>query len=182
MMGKSIPAEVIYQEGIYVGYRYYNTFKVKPAYEFGYGLSYTSFSYSNLTLSSAAFNGKIVAAVTITNTGKVSGKEVAELYLTAPKVGLDKPLEELKGFAKTKLLNPGESQTLTFTLNAKDLASFNTAQTAWIADAGKYEVKIGASSEDIKLSKPFTLAKTLTVEKVHKALAPQVAIDELKSK
>ena len=182
MMGKSIPAEVIYQEGIYVGYRYYNTFKVKPAYEFGYGLSYTSFSYSNLTLSSAAFNGKIVAAVTITNTGKVSGKEVAELYLTAPKVGLDKPSEELKGFAKTKLLNPGESQTLTFTLNGKDLASFNTAQTAWIADAGKYEVKIGASSEDIKLSKPFTLAKTLTVEKVHKALAPQVAIDELKSK
>src|ERR1700744_1074181 len=182
MMGKSIPAEVIYQEGIYVGYRYYNTFKVKPAYEFGYGLSYTSFSYSNLTLSSAAFNGKIVAAVTITNTGKVPGKEVAELYLTAPKGGLDKPSEELKGFAKTKLLNPGESQTLTFTLNAKDLASFNTAQTAWIADAGKYEVKIGASSEDIKLSKPFTLAKTLTVEKVHKALAPQVAIDELKSK
>jgi beta-glucosidase len=182
MMGmKSIPAEAVYQEGIYVGYRYYNSFKVKPAYEFGYGLSYTNFSYANLKLSSPSFNGKVTASVTITNTGKVAGKEVAQLYLTAPKGKLDKPAEELKGFAKTKSLNPGESQTLTFTLRAQDLASFNTAQSAWVADAGKYEVKIGASSEDIKLVKPFTLAKPITVEKVHKALAPQVTIDELKN-
>src|SRR5581483_5504301 len=156
-----------YAEGIYVGYRYYNSFKVKPAYEFGYGLSYTNFSFANLKLNSPAFNGKITASVTITNTGKVAGKEVAQLYLTAPKGKLDKPAEELKGYAKTKLLNPGESQTLTFTLHANDLASFNTGQTAWVADAGKYEVKIGASSEDIKLVKPFTLAKSITVEKVH---------------
>jgi beta-glucosidase len=182
MFGKSIPAEVTYQEGIYVGYRYYNTFKVKPAYEFGYGLSYSKFSYTKLTLSSTTFNRKLIATVTITNTGKAAGKEVAELYLTAPKGQLDKPSEELKGFGKTRLLKPGESQTLTFTLNAKDLASFNTDASAWIADAGKYAVKIGASSEDIKLVKSFTLAKTTTVEKVSKALAPQVAIDELKSK
>ncbi len=181
VVGRSVPAEVTYQEGIYVGYRYYNTFKVKPAYEFGYGLSYTSFAYAHLALSSPAFNRKLTATVTITNTGKVAGKEVAELYLAAPKGKLDKPSEELKGFAKTRLLKPGESQTLTFTLNAKDLASFNTGKTAWIADAGKYVVKIGASSEDIRLSKPFTLAKTLVVEKDHKALAPQVAIDELKN-
>jgi beta-glucosidase len=180
VVGRSIPAEVTYAEGIYVGYRYFNSFKVKPAYEFGYGLSYTKFTYSNLAFSSTAFNNKLTASVTITNTGKVAGKEVAELYLTAPKGQLDKPSEELKGFAKTNLLKPGESQTLTFTLNAKDLASFNTDQSAWIADAGKYQVKIGASSEDIKLVKPFNLAKTITVEKVHKALAPQVAIDELK--
>ena len=174
------PAESVYDDGIYVGYRYYNTFKVKPAYEFGYGLSYTNFSYTKLALSSPAFNGKITASVTITNTGKVAGKEVAELYLTAPKGQLDKPSEELKGFAKTHLLKPGESQKLTFTLNAKDLASFNTSKSAWIADAGKYEVKIGASSEDIKLVKSFTLVKTTVVEKVHKALAPQVEINELK--
>ncbi len=80
------------------------------------------------------------------------------------------------------MLEPGETQTLTFTLNAKDLASFNTAQSAWIADAGNYEVKIGASSEDIRVTKQFILAKNLTVEKVHKALAPQVAIDELKKR
>ncbi|HEX8020731.1 glycoside hydrolase family 3 C-terminal domain-containing protein [Mucilaginibacter sp.] len=181
MMGKSIPAEVVYQEGIYVGYRYYHTFKVKPAYEFGYGLSYTNFTYSKLTLSSLSFHGKQIASVTITNSGKTAGKEVAELYLTAPKGQLDKPSEELKGFAKTRLLKPGESQTLTFTLNAKDLASFNTDKSAWIADAGKYEVKIGASSENIKLEKTFMLPGSLTVEKVHKALAPQASIDELKN-
>ena len=180
VIGRSVPAEVTYGEGIYVGYRYFNSFKVKPAYEFGYGLSYTNFSYSNLALSSAAFNGRLTASVTITNTGKVAGREVAELYLTAPKGALDKPAEELKGFAKTRLLKPGESQTLTFTIHAQDLASFNTDQSAWIADAGKYEVKVGASSEDIKLVKSFSLAKSITVEKVHKALAPQVAIDELK--
>ncbi len=180
MMGRSVPAEVTYQEGIYVGYRYYNTFKVKPAYEFGYGLSYTRFSYAKLTLSSATFNRKLTAAVTIINTGKVAGREVAELYLTAPKRQLDKPSEELKGFAKTRLLKPGESQTLTFTLNAKDLASFNTDASAWVADAGKYAVKIAASSEDIRLVKSFVLAKTITVEKVSRALAPQVEIDELK--
>src|SRR6201999_4428466 len=153
MMGKSIPAEVIYQEGIYVGYRYFNTFKVKPAYEFGYGLSYTKFSYSKLVLSNRTFNGKLTASVTITNTGPAAGKEVAELYLSAPHKSMDKPSEELKGFAKTNLLKPGESQTLIFTLDAKALASFDTARSAWVADAGEYHVKIGASSEDIKLEK-----------------------------
>lgn len=180
--GKSIPAGVTYQEGIYVGYRYYNTFKVKPTYEFGYGLSYTTFSYSNLKLSSKTFNGKLVATVTITNTGSVAGKEVAELYLNAPHKNMDKPLEELKGFTKTNLLKPGESQTLTFTLDSKALASYDSAQSAWIAESGEYQVKMGASCEDIKLVKSFKLNNSITVEKDHKALAPQVSIDELKSK
>jgi len=176
------PTESVYNEGIYVGYRYFNSFGVKTAYPFGYGLSYTKFAYNNLKLSSPTFSKKLSATVTITNIGKTAGKEVVQLYLSAPHTGLDKPSEELKAFAKTGLLKPGESQTLILTLNPKDLASFNTDASAWIADAGKYEVKIGASSEDIKLAKWFTLAKTLTVEKVHKALAPQVAIDELKNK
>ncbi len=176
----TIKRKVVYEEGIYVGYRYYNTFGVKTAYEFGYGSSYTKFTYSNLKLSATTFKGKITVTVNVKNVGKVDGKEVVQLYLSAPKGPLDKPLEELKGFAKTALLKPGESQTLTFSLNAKDLASFNTKASAWIADAGKYEVKIGASSEDIKLAKPFSLASTITVAKVHKALAPQVGIVELK--
>ena len=173
-------AETIYKDGVYVGYRYFNSFGIKTTYPFGYGLSYTKFAYSNLKLSAPDFNGKMTATVTISNTGKTAGKEIAQLYLSAPHTDLDKPLEELKGFAKTALLKPGASQTLRFTLAPKDLASFNTAQSAWIADAGKYMVKIGASSEDIKLTRSFNLAKTLIVEKVHKVLVPQVAIDELK--
>jgi beta-glucosidase len=131
-------------------------------------------------LSSTNFNNKLTATVTITNTGKISGKEVVQLYLSAPKKELDKPSEELKGFAKTALLKPGASQTIAFTLTAKDLASFNTNQSAWIADAGNYSVKVAASSEDIKLTKGFVLAKDIVVEKVNKALVPQIPINELK--
>ncbi|MCO5937142.1 fibronectin type III-like domain-contianing protein [Mucilaginibacter sp. RB4R14] len=147
MLGmKAIPEEVTYEEGVYVGYRYYNTFKKATAYEFGYGLSYTGFTYSNLTLNSPTFAGKITASVKVTNMGKVAGKEVTQLYLNAHAKSMDKPAEELKGFANTALLQFGASQVLTFTINAKDLASFNTKQSAWVAEAGTYNVKIGASS------------------------------------
>lgn len=174
------PKQTIYEEGIYVGYRYFSTFGVKPAYPFGFGLSYTQFSYSNLKLNSDTFSDKITASVTITNTGKVAGKEVVQLYLSAPAKSMDKPVQELKGFAKTGLLKPGESQTLTFTIKAKDLASFNTEQSAWIADAGNFNVKIGASCEDIRLSKSFNLNKEQIVTRVTKALVPSVQIKEFK--
>jgi len=172
--------EVVYEEGIYVGYRFYSSFGVKPAFPFGYGLSYTTFSYSNLKLSSSSFSQSMNATVTVTNMGKVAGKEVVQLYLSAPQAKLDKPSEELKGFAKSALLKPGASQTITFTLTPKDLASFNTMESRWIADAGTYVVKIGASSENINLSKSFTLPKEMIVEKVNKALMPQTPINELK--
>jgi beta-glucosidase len=177
---KTVPGEVTYDEGIYVGYRYYNTFNVKPAYEFGYGLSYTKFDYTNLKLSAASFAGNLQVAVTVTNSGKVAGKEVVQLYLSAPMGKIDKPAEELKSFAKTRLLQPGQSETLNFTLAAAHLASFNTSSSSWIADAGKYTVKIGASSRMIKQSASFNLAKEIVVEQVHKVLVPQVEIKELK--
>jgi len=175
------PSEVTYEEGVYVGYRYFNTFHVKPAYPFGYGLSYTTFKYGPLKLSATSFDGKITATVTVTNSGTVAGREIVQLYVSAPGKELDKPAEELKGFAKTRTLNAGESQTMTFTLAAADLASFDTPSTSWIAEAGSYIVKAGASSEDIKQTASFTLAKDIVTEKVNKVLVPQVQINELKA-
>ena len=179
---RQMPAEVTYEDGIYVGYRYYNTFKVDPAYEFGYGLSYTTFEYSNLKLSSPDFKGKLKVTVTVTNTGKVAGREVAQLYLSAPATKLDKPAIELKGFAKTKSLSPGASQTLSFELDARALASYDTAQEAWFAEAGTYTVNVGASSKNIKQTATFKLESDMVVEKGEKALEPQVTITEMKSK
>jgi beta-glucosidase len=179
---KVFPAEVIYDDGIYVGYRYYNTYKIKTAYEFGYGLSYTNFSYTNIELNNTQFHEKLTASVLIKNTGNVAGKEVVQLYISAPSEKLNKPSEELKGFAKTRLLKPGESETIRFTITANDLASFDTKRTAWIADEGKYTLKIGASSSDIKQTVDFTLSKEIIVEKDHKVLVPQVDIKELDGK
>jgi len=175
----SMPAEVSYDEGIYVGYRYYSTFQVKPAYEFGYGLSYTQFSYSDPKISDPLFGKNFQASITITNTGKIPGKEVVQLYLSAPGKSLAKPVEELKGFGKTKLLNPGESQTLVFPIHLEDLASFDSKSSSWIAEGGVYQVKIGSSSSNIKQSLQFSLSKEKLVEKVHKVLLPEVEIKEL---
>lgn len=179
MMGmKAIPAEVTYEEGIYVGYRYYNSFNVKPAYEFGYGLSYTDFTFSNIKLASAEFKNRMFAVVTVTNTGKTPGRQVVQLYISAPGK-LQKPTEELKGFSKTVMLQPGQKQVVTFVITAADLASFNTASSAWVADAGKYEVKIGASSTDIKQTASFNLAADIITQQCNKVLAPQETISEL---
>ena len=181
MMGmKAVPAEVTYEEGIYVGYRYYNTFNIKPAYEFGFGLSYTNFEYSTLKLSGKTFNGKMIATIDIKNTGKSAGKEVVQVYITAPSSKLDKPAAELKAFGKTNLLQPGQQQTLRFELTAKDIASFETKSTSWIAEAGKYIVKVGTSSENILQTSSFSVAKEIMVEKCNKVLVPQVPINELK--
>ena len=173
-------AEVTYEEGIYTGYRYYNTFNVPVSFEFGYGLSYTTFEYSNLKLSSQSFSKSITVTVEVKNTGKIAGKEIIQLYIGAPAGKLDKPESELKGFAKTRLLQPGESQTVTFTISGQSLASFDPVTSSWIAEAGKYAVKVGASSKDIKLNGSFTLGKNLTVKKESVALVPKVKIDELK--
>ena len=176
------PSEVVYTEDIYVGYRYYSTFQVPVAYEFGYGLSYTQFDFSNIKISDPEFKDEISVSLDIKNTGKVAGKEVVQLYLSAPALSLDKPSEELKGFVKTKLLNPGEKQSVSFTLSKKDLASFDTPTSSWVAEAGTYKVSIGASSKDIRQTVSFQLPNQLVVQKVNKALAPERIIQALKSK
>jgi beta-glucosidase len=131
-------------------------------------------------LSSPKFAGKITVTVDVKNSGSVPGKEVAELYLSAPAVKLDKPALELKGFSKTRLLQPGESQTLTFNLDSRNLSSFDPASSSWIAEAGKYEVKIGASSEDIRQNSSFALAKDIIVKKESTSLIPNQKINEMK--
>ncbi len=174
------PSRIVYEEGIYVGYRYYETFGVAPAYEFGYGLSYTSFEYSGLSLSSNKFSGSVTAAVKVRNSGNTAGREVVQLYLSAPAGKLDKPSMELKGFAKTRLLQPGESQVLEFKISSRDLASFDPAASSWIAEAGKYEVRIGASSKDIRQTASFELERGQAVKKESAALVPKRSIDEIK--
>ena len=173
------PINSIYNEGIYVGYRYYNTFKIPTAYEFGYGLSYTKFQYSDILLSKSSFSDSITIKINIKNTGKNEGKEVVELYLNAPVSQIEKPDQELKAFAKTKLLKPGENQELSFTLGTRDLASFWSGIDTWVADKGQYEVRIGASVKDIREKASFELPETIYVEKVKNILYPNMLIKEL---
>jgi beta-glucosidase len=176
----SLPTSVIYKDGIYVGYRYFEKFKAPVHYEFGYGLSYTKFEYSNLNISKTTFKDKISISIDVTNTGTVAGKEVVELYIGAPTSTLDKPIKELKAFSKTDLLLPGKKVKLSFTINKIDLCSFNESQSAWVADEGEYRAYIGTSSKNIKLTTYFTLPKTLIVKKVNDVLAPVEKIEELK--
>ncbi len=176
------PVNSFYREGIYVGYRYYDSFHVPVSYEFGYGLSYTTFDYSDLKLSSKVFSDLINVTLQVKNTGSVPGKEVVELYLSAPGSGIEKPAQELKGFAKTNLLKPGESQAISFELNKRSLASFQSGSSAWVADKGDYQVRIGASSKDIKLKGSFNLPENQVVEVVHDVLYPNFAMEDLSVK
>ncbi|WP_255153692.1 glycoside hydrolase family 3 protein [Ferruginibacter sp. HRS2-29] len=176
------PKEVTYAEGIYVGYRYYNTFNVKPSFEFGYGLSYTDFQYSHIKIGNTDAAGNITVTADIKNTGKTPGKEVVQLYISAPSGSIDKPSEELKAFAKTKLLAPGESVTVSLTLAPKDLASFIPAQQSWIAEKGKYRISLGTSSTKIRQSGNLSLDKDMVVEKVHPAFAPDFKFTDLKAR
>jgi beta-glucosidase len=131
-------------------------------------------------LSSDEFEGKMEASIDITNSGRIAGREVVQVYVSAPSEKLDKPKEELVAFEKTRLLEPGKSQTLTFELNARDLASFVTSSSSWIAEAGEYTVKVGASARDIKQTASFKLGKDIIAKKVNKALSPQREINTLK--
>ena len=176
------PWEMVYEDDIYVGYRYYNTFKVPVAYEFGYGVSYTTYDYSKLKSSTSDFTGKLTVSVDVKNSGKVAGREVVQVYVGSPSGKMKKPEETLAAFAKTKLLQPGESQTLNFTIETRDFASFDEATSSWIAEAGNYTLKVGASSLAIKQTANFKIAKELNAGNVTKALVPSREINRLVSK
>ena len=181
MVGSNRPipghAYTNHEEDIYVGYRFFDTFNRQVAYPFGYGLSYTTFEFSKPAIK-AKGKDAVEVNITIKNTGAVSGKEVAQVYVQAPNGKLEKPVQELKAFAKTRELQPGESQTLQMTIPVRDLASFDEAGSQWITEAGTYTFRIGSSSRDIKCTTSLKLSEY--TEKTNNALAPQQPLNLLK--
>lgn len=165
-----------YNEGIYVGYRYFQTADVPVSYPFGYGKSYTTFEYSKPIVKTD--DKGFTATITVTNTGSFAGKEAVQLYVAAPAGGLEKPAFELKGFAKTKELAPGESQTLTINVCKYTLASFNESASAWETAAGTYKVMFGANATDIRATGTYKLKKAESW-KTNNVLAPAQPLNEL---
>ncbi len=137
-----------YEEGIYVGYRWFDKQGLEVSYPFGYGLSYTRFEWSEASVKSS--RGETAVSVKVTNTGKIPGKDVVELYVAAPQGELDKPVKELKAYAKTRELQPGESQLVTLKVKNSELASYDESASAWVTDAGHYDFMLGSSSRDIR--------------------------------
>ncbi|QMV43974.1 glycoside hydrolase family 3 protein [Cohnella cholangitidis] len=158
-----------YEEGIYVGYRYFDSFNITPAYEFGYGLSYTEFSIlvNNVFIT----DEQISIETTITNTGnKYTGKEVVQIYISAPDGELEKPYQSLIGFGKTNELKPGGSQTLTISFPVAEMASYSEALAAWVLEAGDYLIRVGHSSRNTKVAAIIRLDETKITEQVSNRL------------
>ena len=166
-----------YEEDIYVGYRYFDSFEVPVSYPFGFGLSYTTFEYSDAKITEKGDAFEI--SVTVKNTGKLEGKEVVELYISAPdNKAANKPTKELKAFAKTRLLAPDETETVVMTVKAADLASFDEAASAWAVAAGEYQFLVAASAQDIKATLKANVKAQQT--KVNNVMKPQVQMNLLK--
>ena len=162
-----------YEEGIYVGYRYFETFDKEVSYPFGHGLSYTTFSFE---IVSSDINGdNCEMKVAVKNTGNCAGKESVQVYVKAPAGGLEKPAKELKAFAKTKLLQPGESEVVTLSWKLMDMASLNEKSSSWELPKGTYQWMVGASSADVRCTVTQKVSKAQKV-KVHNAMIPPYKI------
>lgn len=166
-----------YEEDIYVGYRYFDSFDVPVSYPFGFGLSYTTFDYSDAKIAQKGDGYEV--SVVVKNSGSREGKEVVELYVSAPdNKAANKPVKELKAYAKTKLLKPGESETVTLSVKAGELASFDEAASAWVVAEGEYQFLVAASAQDIKATLPA--AVKAGTEKVNDVMKPQGQMKLLK--
>jgi beta-glucosidase len=153
--------QVVYGEGLFVGYRYYEKKRIAPLFPFGHGLSYTTFEYGPLALSAAEMDpqGALTLSVDVTNTGTRAGQEVVQLYLRDVASRLQRPEKELKGFAKVEL-QPGECRTVRFEIGREALAYYDDLERAWVAEAGEFEALVGASSQDLRARGSFRLAET----------------------
>jgi len=151
-----------YEDGIYVGYRHFEKNNIKPLYPFGYGLSYTTFKYNDLKLSSKEINqndklnDKLAIRFVLKNVGNIKGSEVVQIYVRDIQSSVDRPVKELKGFEKVSL-NPGEGRLVEFIIDKTSLSFFDPKSKEWIAESGEFEILIGSSSEDIRLKGKFTL-------------------------
>ena len=166
-----------YEEDIYVGYRYFDSFGIAVSYPFGFGLSYTTFDYSDAKVEKKGDGYEV--SVTVKNSGEHEGKEVVELYISAPdNKAANKPSKELKAYAKTHNLKPGEKETVKLFVKTADLASFDEGASAWVVSGGEYQFLVGASSQDIKATLKADVKGQET--KVHNVLKPQVQMNLLK--
>ena len=138
----------VYEEGIYVGYRHFDKAGLAVSYPFGYGLSYTTFALDSLQTELS--DGAVLVSLKVTNTGATPGKEVVQLYVAKPGSGIDRPVQELKAFGKTRNLEPGESQGLAFRIAADDLRYWDEQQARWVLEPGTYRIRAGVSSRDIR--------------------------------
>ena len=169
-------SDVVYYEDIYVGYRYYTTFGVDVAYPFGFGLSYTSYEYSDLAVKQSS-DGTISAWVTVTNTGSAAGREIIQLYVTKPETLQEQAALELCGFAKTDMLAPGESQRVYVRASVESLMTYDTAESRWMLDKGDYTISVGASSVDLKAKATVTKGEITVVQDVENRCVPDTTFN-----
>ncbi len=170
-----------YNESIYVGYRYFDTFNVSPAYPFGYGLSYTSFEVNTKYV--WVEKNQIKVKATVKNTGDTySGSQVVQTYYSAPSKNLEKPYQELAAFAKTKALAPGEEETLTISFAVENMASYDISSGAWVLEEGSYYIRVGTDSRSTKVVAKLNLVSDVVTEKAKNQFVPDAQWDILSSK
>lgn len=159
--------KVLYGEGLFVGYRYYDEKEIEPLFPFGYGLSYTTFEYSDLELSKDEIEDtdELKVSLAVTNTGELAGKEVVQLYVSPDGPRLVRPKKELKSFKKVTL-DPEESKTVSFTLNGQDFSCYDPIRERWVVETGDYDILVGSSSRDIELETTLHLESTQPLEKI----------------
>lgn len=167
-----------YTEGIYVGYRYFDSFGIEPAYPFGFGLSYTKFEIKAEQIWKEG--GKLIVETNVTNIGsEYAGREVVQVYISAPEGSLKKVYQDLKGFAKTKLLKPGETGSVQIEIDIRDLASYSEEKAAWILEAGDYIVRVGNSSRNTSVAAVLHVEKEILCEQCKNLCVLDCAMEEI---